>query len=103
MTNTSSGAGGFQIGSAVGTFGYYNLSAGTINAAGEIDPGGSSGGAGTFGQFDMSGGTVNLPNSAASYFLPNRGAAGEASVVNISGGTVQITGGGTPRTTDRMD
>jgi fibronectin-binding autotransporter adhesin len=96
VTNTSTAGGGFQIGSAVGAFGYYNLAGGTINVGGEIDPGGSGGGAGTFGQFDMSGGVVNMPNIAGSYFLPNRGAAGEASVVNISGGTVQIAAGGTP-------
>jgi autotransporter-associated beta strand protein len=96
VTNSSSALGGFQIGAAAGAAGYYNLSGGTINVPGEIDPGGSGGGAGTFGQFDMSGGTVNLPNSTSSYFLPNRGAAGEVSVVNFYGGVVQITGGGTP-------
>jgi autotransporter-associated beta strand protein len=99
LTNTTTGGGGFQIGSATGATAYYNLSGGVINLGGEIDPGGSSGGAGTFGQFDMSGGTVNLPNITGSYFLPNRGAAGEAAVVNISGGTVQITGSGTPAAT----
>ncbi len=93
VTNTSALGGGFQIGSSVGAAGYYNLSSGTINVGGEIDPGGSAGGAGTFGEFDMSGGTVNLPAIAGTYFLPNRGAAGEVSVVNISGGTVQISGG----------
>ena len=96
VTNTSTVGGGFQIGSIAGGFGYYNLSGGTINVGGELDPGGSGGGAGTFGQFDMSGGTVNLPNITGSFFLPDRGSAGEASVVNISGGTVRIAGGGTP-------
>jgi autotransporter-associated beta strand protein len=97
VTNTSTAGGGFQIGSAVGAAGYYNLSGGTVNVAGEIDPGGSAGGAGTFGELDISGGTVNLPNGTGSYFLPDRGAAGEASVVNISGGSIiQIAGGGTP-------
>jgi len=96
VKNTNTGGGGFQIGSAVGAQGYYNLSGGTINVGGEIDPGGSGGGANAFGRFDMSGGTVNLPNITGSYFLPNRGVAGEAAVVNISGGTVQVTGNGTP-------
>lgn len=96
VTNTNTGGGGFQIGSTGGGWGYYNLSGGTINVGGEIDPGGSGGGSGTFGEFDMSGGTVNLPNMTGSYFLPDRGAAGEVCVVNISGGTVQIVGGGTP-------
>jgi autotransporter-associated beta strand protein len=96
VKNTNTGGGGFQIGSAVGAQAYYNLAAGTINVGGEIDPGGSGGGAGTFGQLDMSGGTINMPNIGGSYFLPNRGGAGEASVVNISGGTVQIASGGTP-------
>ncbi|TAL05153.1 MAG: hypothetical protein EPO07_04005, partial [Verrucomicrobia bacterium] len=88
--------GALQVGSAVGGFGYYNLSAGTLQLGSEMNVGGSSGGAGTFGQFDMSGGNLVMPNSTSSYFLPNRGAAGEASVVNFSGGTVAISGGGTP-------
>jgi autotransporter-associated beta strand protein len=94
---TNGGGGAFQLGSTAGAYGYYNISGGTINVGGEIDPGGSGGGVGTFGQFDMSGGTVNLPNNGTSeYFLPNRGGSGEASVVNITGGTVQIIGGATP-------
>jgi autotransporter-associated beta strand protein len=96
VSNTNTALGAFALGTGVGMFGYYNLSAGTLNVGGEIDPGGPSGGAGTFGQFDMKGGTLNLPNQAGAYFLPNRGAAAEASVVNISGGTVQIAGGGAP-------
>ena len=95
VTNTSTAAGGFQIGSVAGAFGYYNLSGGTINVAGEIDPGGSGGGAGTFGQFDQTGGLVNLPTAASSWFLPNRGAAGESSVVNFSGGTVSFVNNAT--------
>jgi len=93
--DTSTGGGGFQIGSTAGAFGYYNLSGGTINVGGEIDPGGSGGGAGTFGELDMSGGTINLPAIAGTYFLPDRGGNNEASVVNISGGTVQIAGSAT--------
>ena len=103
VNETNQALGSFDIGSAPGAYGYYNLTAGTINIGnaangGELDPGGASGGAGTFGQFDMSGGTVNLPNHnpGSVYFLPNRGASGESSVVNLSGGTVQVTGGGTP-------
>jgi len=96
VSETNVNLGGFQMGSTAGAYGYYNLAGGTINAGGEIDPGGSGGGAGTFGRFDMSGGTVNLPNNTSTYFLPNRGAVGESSVVNLSGGTVQIIGGGTP-------
>jgi len=93
VSNSLTTLGGFQVGSAVGALGYYNLSGGTINPGGEFDAGGSSGGAGTFGQFDMTGGTVNLPAIQGTYFLANRGASGEASVVNILGGTVQIAGG----------
>ena len=95
VTSNNANGGAFAIASAVGSVGYYNLSGGTINLAGEINVGGAHGGAGTFAQFDMSGGTVNLPttNGNGSYFLPNRGASGEASVVNIAGGTVQIAGG----------
>ncbi len=95
VKNTSAATGAFAIGSAAGSLGYYNLSGGTLSPAAEIDVGGANGGAGTFAQFDMSGGVVNLPASAAAAFLPNRGGAGESSVVNISGGTLQIAGGAT--------
>ena len=97
LTNTNAGGGGFQVGGATGAYGYMNVAGGAVvNVAGEIDPGGSSGGAGTFGQIDLAaGGTINLPNIAGSYLLPDRGAAGEAAVVNV-GGTFQISGGGTP-------
>ncbi len=88
--------GGFQIGSAPFASGYFNLSGGNLAVGGEIDTGGSGGGAGTFGQLDMSGGVLTLPNNSSTYFLPNRGGPGESSVVNISGGTVQISGGGLP-------
>ncbi len=96
VTNTNASSGGIQIGGAVGAQGYYSLASGTLTVAGEIDPGGSSGGAGTFGQFDMTGGSVVMPNATGSYFLPNRGAAGEATVVNILGGTIAIAAAGTP-------
>ena len=87
--------GGWQLGSAAGAAGYYNLSSGTmmVTNGGEFDPGGSAGGVGTFGQFDMSGGSLIVGltnNTGSSYFLPNRGGVGEASVVNLSGGTVNI-------------
>ena len=90
---SNSTAGGFNIASAAGAYGYYNLASGTINSLSEIDP--ANGGAGDFAQFDMSGGTVNI-SSNNPYFLPCRNGAGESSVVNISGGTLQIAGGGTP-------
>jgi fibronectin-binding autotransporter adhesin len=79
---------GVRIGQAAGSFGYYKLSSGSITmpAGGEVDPGAETGGAGTFGQFDMIAGTVN----GGDYLLPNRGAAGEASVTNILGGTFTI-------------
>jgi autotransporter-associated beta strand protein len=96
ISESSSALGAMQIGSTVGGYGYYNLSAGTLYLSGEIDIGGSSGGAGTFGQFDMGGGYLSMPSSSSSFILPNRGAAGECSVVNIAGGTVAISGGGTP-------
>jgi autotransporter-associated beta strand protein len=101
VSETNVNLGGFQMGGTAGAYGYYNISGGTINVGGELDTGGSGGGNGTFGQFDMSGGTVNLPNSSSTYFLGNRAnsgttAFGESSVINFSGGTVQIAGGGTP-------
>ncbi|MGB8353237.1 MAG: autotransporter-associated beta strand repeat-containing protein [Chthoniobacteraceae bacterium] len=107
-TITTSGAGEqqFNITNAVGAFGYYKLSSGTVTLGngsgtngGEFDVGGGSGGAGTFGQFDMSGGTINMPNTGSSFFLMDRGAAGQTGVFNLSGGTVQIAGGGTPTNT----
>ncbi|HEU6448987.1 MAG TPA: LamG-like jellyroll fold domain-containing protein [Verrucomicrobiae bacterium] len=96
VVNAVSGLNGLQIGSAADSFGYYNLSAGTINLATEMHVGGSSGGAGTFGQFDMNGGNVVMSDSASSFFIMNRGGAGESSVVNLSGGIVDVSGGGTP-------
>ena len=86
--NITTGANGLRIGQLAGAVGYYKLSSGalTLPAGGEVDPGGSAGGAGTFGQFDMIGGSVG----GGDYLLPNRGAAGEASVTNISGGTFTI-------------
>jgi fibronectin-binding autotransporter adhesin len=97
VTNTSTAGGGFTIGNVAGGFGYYNMASGaTLNVGGEIDPGGSGGGAGTFGQLDVAGGaTINLPNISGTYFLPDRGAAGEVSVTNVAG-TVQIAGSGLP-------
>ena len=94
ITNVNLGA--FAVGSTTNDYGYYNLSGGTVNLGGEISVAGPAGGSGTFGQLDMSSGVINLPNSTATYFLANRGAVGESSVVNLSGGTVQIAGGGTP-------
>jgi fibronectin-binding autotransporter adhesin len=84
----TTGGGGLRIGQAPGAFGYYKLSSGalTLLAGGEVDPGGSAGGAGTFGQFDMVGGSVG----GGDYLLPNRGAAGSSSVTNISAGTFTI-------------
>ena len=88
VTNVNLGA--LAVGSATNDYGYYHLSGGTVNLGGEISVAGPGGGSGTFGQFDMSGGAINLPNSTATYFLANRGAVGESSVVNLSGGTVQV-------------
>ncbi|OYV06756.1 MAG: hypothetical protein CFE26_04605, partial [Verrucomicrobiales bacterium VVV1] len=86
--NVTTGGAGLRIGQTPGAFGYYKLSSGnlTLPAGGEVDPGGSGGGAGTFGQFDMVGGSVG----GGDYLLPNRGAAGSSSVTNISAGTFTI-------------
>ena len=43
----------------------------------------------------MSGGLINLPTPASSWFLPNRGGNGEASVINMSGGTINFVNLGT--------
>jgi autotransporter-associated beta strand protein len=86
--NITTSTRGVRIGQTAGAIGYYKLVSGaiTLPAGGEVDPGGDTGGAGTFGQFDMIAGTVN----GGDYLLPNRGAAGEASVTNILGGTFTI-------------
>ena len=86
--NITTGSNGLRIGQLAGAVGYYKLTSGalTLPAGGEVDPGGSGGGAGTFGQFDMVGGSVG----GGDYLLPNRGAAGEASVTNISASTFTI-------------
>ena len=63
-----------------------------IPVAGEIDPAAPAApaaGPGPSANLDMSGGLINLPTVASSWFLPCRGSAGEASVVNVSGGTVE--------------
>ncbi len=101
VANSDTGGGAFQIGATASAAGYYQMTGGTVNLAGEINIGGFSGGAGTFGQLDLLGGTINIPNRAAgTYFLVNRSfTAGETAVVNILGGTVQVAGGGTPATT----
>lgn len=95
VSTTNNNLGDFQIGGVPGAAGYYNMSGGTITLANtslgaEIDVGGSGGGSGTFAQFDMSGGIINLPDVSTTYFLENRGASGESSVLNLSGGTVHI-------------
>lgn len=96
VVNPAAGLNGLQIGSTAGGFGYYNLSAGVVNLATEMHVGGNSGGAGTFGQFDMTGGNIVMPNSTAACFIMNRGAAGESSVANFSGGTVGVSANATP-------
>lgn len=85
--------GGIQLGSTAGAAGYYNFNGGTNTLNGDLEVGGVGGGQGTFGQLDMNGGTLNLPNPGGLTLAANRGGAGESSVVNISGGVVQITGG----------
>jgi autotransporter-associated beta strand protein len=96
LVSPGASQGALQVASTPGGGGYYRLDSGNLSLAGEIDIGGSSGGAGTFGQFDMDGGAIALPNATASYFLPNRGGAGESSVVNLSGGTVGVAYDGLP-------
>ncbi|HEU6449308.1 MAG TPA: autotransporter-associated beta strand repeat-containing protein [Verrucomicrobiae bacterium] len=98
--STDNGGGAFQIGQTNGAAGYYKMSGGTANLAGEINIGGFSGASGTFGQLDFTGGTIFLPDRGTdpgSYFLVNRSfAGGESAVVNILGGTVQLANNATP-------
>jgi len=50
-------------------------------------------------EIDLLGGKINIPNRAGgTYFLVNRGIAGESAVVNVLGGTIQVAGGGLPAT-----
>ena len=98
---TSAGTGGnLQIASALGAWGYYNLSGGLLiisntaaNGA-EINVGGTSAtaGAGTLAQFDMSGGTVlvGVVGTTKAYFQASRGGVGVYSVVNLSGGSLIV-------------
>ncbi len=89
---TSTGAS--VIANSGGASGYYNLGGGTLNIAEELDTGGPSGTATSFAQFDMAGGNVNIQTSGGyEQFTVDRGGTGESAVVNITGGTVQISGG----------
>jgi autotransporter-associated beta strand protein len=84
------------IGNVAGASAYYGISGGTVNLESELDIGGSSGTSTTFSRFDMAGGTFNItattsPVNSFPSFIVNRGPTGESSVVNITGGTVQLT------------
>jgi autotransporter-associated beta strand protein len=82
---TISGVNQLQIGAVTGgSYGYYNLSGGTLGVK-ELDLGGFNGAPN--GVMDISGGTFN----DSTWLIVGRGAGGSA-LLNMTGGTVNFTG-----------
>lgn len=73
----------FAIGNAGNGYGYYRSNAGASIAVQELGVGGEGGGGGG-GVLDMNSGTV----SAAQWITPNRGGAGQSSLISVTGGTL---------------
>lgn len=76
----------FAIGNGGNAYGYYRSNPGASVSVQELGIGGEGGGAATNsgGVLDMNSGTV----SAAAWITPNRGGAGQTSLINITGGTL---------------
>ena len=85
-----SGIGQLTLGSntlgALSSYGYYNLSGGTLSVH-ELDDGGFDGS--DTGVFDMSGGTMTVNN----WFILGRGGLGSSGIFNMTGGTVNFNAG----------
>ena len=73
-------------GASGSSFGYYNLSGGTLGLN-ELDAGGFNGAA--VGVVDMSGGTMNVAN----WLILGRGGNGSSGVLNMTGGTLNYSAG----------
>ncbi|HXT12522.1 MAG TPA: FN3 associated domain-containing protein [Candidatus Angelobacter sp.] len=78
----------FRIGDGSSSYGYYQLSAGTLNAN-EVGVGGGNGGNGTMGVMDITGGTFN----DAGWITVGRGGTMSSGVLNVSGGGSIICAG----------
>ena len=89
---TASGANTLGIGNAVGGFGSYRISAGSLTSN-EIGVGSSAGGSGIL---DISGSGTTVTNSG--WLVLNRsegtGSAAQNAVLNVSGGSLAYNGGG---------
>jgi autotransporter-associated beta strand protein len=84
LTVTSGAAvGHFPIGNGVGGYGYFRNNEGGTVVIQEVGIAGSGGGAGTGGVLDVIGGAVTVN----AWLTPNRGAAGESCLLNVTGGT----------------
>lgn len=73
----------FPIGNGVGGYGYFRNNTGGTVVMQEVGIGGSTGGANTGGVLDVIGGAVTVNT----WLTPNRGAAGESCLLNVTGGT----------------
>jgi autotransporter-associated beta strand protein len=76
----------FRIGDATSAYGYYQLSGGTLNAN-EVGIGGGNGGNATIGVMDITGGNYVSPG-----FLTLARGVGSLGAMNVSGGTVSLSG-----------
>ncbi|TAK92756.1 MAG: hypothetical protein EPO07_19120, partial [Verrucomicrobia bacterium] len=77
----------FKIGSGANSWGYYNLSGGSLTNVNEVGLGANA--SGTVGVMDISGGTF----SANGWLTIGRGSGTSSGVLNVSGtGTVNLTG-----------
>jgi autotransporter-associated beta strand protein len=88
---TVSGINQLQLGATSGgSYGYYNLSSGTVGLK-ELDLSGGTGFGGVaHGVLDISGGTMTVAN----WFVPARGTGAGISIINMTGGTLNFNGGG---------
>jgi len=80
----------FTIGDYSNSFGYYQMAGGDLNVSGVIYIGGANNNASPYGGsgvFDMSGGNVTV-----NWLVPVRNANSQNGVLNISGGTMSLTG-----------
>jgi autotransporter-associated beta strand protein len=86
---TVSGVSQIQLGANTGgSYGYYNLSGGTIGLK-ELDiSGGSNLGNLAHGVLDISGGTMTVAN----WLVPTRGTGAGISIINMTGGTLNYNG-----------
>jgi len=86
---TVSGINQLQLGATSGgSYGYYNLSGGTVSLKElDVSPGASLAGL-AHGVLDISGGTMTVAN----WLVPTRGTGAGISIINMTGGTLNYNG-----------